>query len=140
VLDLLASGIGALLLFISARQLLGHPGVGSAMLGGTVPITNHKWPWLAVIAALLLLFWLGVRAIGGRRGGFWGARLWLLRVGFWWSLAALFLFVGVAGYGFATRSIADLNWLFALGYLVLVVPVVLGFWFGWRYTARGPLQ
>ena len=136
VLDLLASGVSALLLLISVRQVLRRPGIDNAMLGGPVPVTVHKWPWLIVIAAVLLLLWLGSRAIGGRRGPLWGAWAWLVRMGFWWSVMAMLLFVGVAVYGLMTRAISDLNWPFTLGYLGLMFPILLVCWFGWRRTAR----
>jgi hypothetical protein len=123
--DLLVSGASAVLLFISLQELVRHPGSDSAMFGGLLPITVHKAPWVLVIAAVLLALWLQVRALRGPRDTLWKLRTWVVRVGFWWSVAALVLFAGVAGYGAATRSLADLNWRFALSYLGLTIPLLL---------------
>jgi hypothetical protein len=125
LLDLVASAFAAVLLFIAIQEIARQPGLNTAMLGGLVPVTTHKLPWLAVIAAVLLALWLGARAIGGQRGTLWGAWRWLVRIGLWWSAAALLLFVGVAADGVFTRDLSDLNWRFALGYLAVVVPIVL---------------
>jgi hypothetical protein len=125
VLDLVASAFAAVLLYLAVQEMVRQPSLNTAMLGGSVPVTVHKLPWLAVIAAVLLALWLGARAIGGPRGTLWGAWRWLLRIGLWWSVAALLLFIGVAATGVFTRDISDMNWRFALGYLAVVVPIVL---------------
>lgn len=125
VLDLVASAFAAVLLFLAVQEMVRQPGLNTAMLGGLLPVTTHKLPWLAVIAAVLLALWLRARAIGGQRGALWGACRWLVRLGLWWSVAALLLFVGVAASGAFTRNLSDLNWRFALGYLAVVVPIVL---------------
>jgi hypothetical protein len=124
VLDLIASAFAGVLLFIAIQELMRKPGLKTAMLGGLVPVTAHKFPWLVVIALVLLALWLGVRAIGGQRGTLWGAWRWLVRLGLWWGTLALLLFAGVAVYGVFTRDLSDLNWGFALGYLAVVVPIV----------------
>jgi hypothetical protein len=124
VLDLMASAFAAVLLFIAVQELMRKPGLKTAMLGGLVPVTVHKFPWLVVIAAVLIALWLGVRAIGGQRGALWGAWRWLARLGLWWGALALLLFVGVGAGGAFTRNLSDLNWGFALGYLAVVVPIV----------------
>jgi hypothetical protein len=123
--DLLVSSVSAVLLYISLQELVRHPGADSAMLGGLLPITVHKAPWVLVIVAVLLALWLRVRALRGPRDTLWKLGTWVARVGFWWSVAALVLFAGVAGYGAATRSLADLNWRFALSYLALTIPLLL---------------
>jgi hypothetical protein len=125
VLDLLVSAIAFVLLFISVQELIRRPGLSSAMLGGMVPVTVHKWPWLLVIAAVLLALWFLVRAIGGPQGTLWGALQWLVRVGLWWSAIALLLFLGVAINGAFTHNISELNWGFALGYLAIVLPILI---------------
>jgi hypothetical protein len=124
VLDLLASALAFVLLFIAVQELVRQPGLRTAMLGGMVPVTAHKWPWLLVIAAVLLALELGARAVGGSRGTLWGAWRWLARIGLWWSAVALLLFIGVAASGAVTHNLSDLNWGFALGYLALVVPIL----------------
>jgi len=76
---------------------------------------------------------------GGRRGALWGAGRWLVRLGLWWSVAALLLFIGVAATGALTRSLAQFNWRFALGYLAVVVPMALVCGIARRRTAApGP--
>ncbi len=130
--DLLVSAASAVLLFISVQELVRHPGSDTAMFGGLLPITVHKAPWVLVIVAVLLALWLQVRALSGPRDTLWKLRTWVLRVGFWWSVAALVLFAGVAGYGAATRSLADLNWRFVLGYLALTIPLLLVCGYGRR--------
>lgn len=123
-MDVMASAVIGLLLYVAVRELTRQPGVDTAVFG-MVPVTERKLPWLLVIAALLLVLWLGARAIGGARGALWGAWRWLVRVGLWWSVVALLLFAGVAAYGGWTRGMADVNWRFAFGYLAVVVPVLL---------------
>jgi hypothetical protein len=140
VLDLLASAAIALLMHITVQELLRQPGVDSALLSGMVPVTREKWPWLLVIAGLLIALWLGARALGGRGGVLWGARRWLVRLGLWWSVAALLLFIGVAGHGAFTRDRSDLNWRFALGYLAVVIPIALCCWFGRQRTTPGSVH
>jgi hypothetical protein len=125
VLDLVVSGVACLLLYVALEELLRKPGHNTAVLDSMVPVTERKLPWLIVIAGLLLLLWLGARAIGGPRGALWGAWAWLVRIGWWWSVAALLLFIGVAAYGGSTRGLADMNWGFALDYLAVVVPLLL---------------
>ena len=125
VVDLLASGLSALLLYVSLQELRRKSGHDTAMLDSMVPVTERKLPWLVVIAVLLLLLWLGARAIGGPRGTLWGAWSWLVRAGWWWSMVALLLLIGVALYGGITRGLADMNWRFALDYLAVVVPLLL---------------
>ena len=138
-LDLMSSAAAAMLLYLGLQELLRHPGVDTAMLGGLVPVTEHKLPWLLVIAVVVLALWLRVRAIGGRRGALWGAGRWLVRLGLWWSVAALLLFIGVAATGALTRSLAQFNWRFALGYLAVVVPMALVCGIARRRTAApGP--
>jgi hypothetical protein len=117
---LLVPGLGAIALLTCVNELRRAPDeVG--LLGGTVPITEHKWPWALALIALLLVAWLVVRAVGGASGWVWGALLSGLRVVFWWSVAALLLFLGVAIYGFATHPLADLSWPFTLGYLLVTL-------------------
>jgi len=125
LLALLGSASAALLLFVCLRELTRSPGIQNATLNGMVPITTSKFPWaiLIIVAAAALL--LRTRAIGGSRGWLWGIRLWVLRAGFWWSLASLLLFVGVLIYGVCTQSLADLRWPFAIGYLAVMIPVLL---------------
>jgi hypothetical protein len=125
VRDLLVSGASAVLLFISVQELVRRPGSDSAMFGGLLPITVHRWPWVLIIAAVLLALWLQLRALRGPQATLWRLQTWVFRVGFWWSVAALLLFVAVAGYGAATRNLSDLNWRFALGYLALTIPLLL---------------
>jgi hypothetical protein len=125
LLDLVVPAAGALLLYVALQELVRRPGADTAMLDSMVPVTERKLPWLLVIAAVLLVLWLGARAIGGQRGTLWGAWRWLVRVGWWWSVVALLLFLGVATYGGLTRGLSDVNWRFAFGYLAVVVPVLL---------------
>ena len=124
VLDLLASALAFVLLFIAVQELVRQPGLRTAMLGGLVPVTAHKWPWLLVIVAVLLALGLGARAIGGAHGTLWGAGRWLARIGLCWSAGALLLFIGVAASGAVTHKLSDLNLGFALGYLAVVLPIL----------------
>jgi hypothetical protein len=125
LLDLLGPAFAAALLFVAVQELVRQPGLNTAMLGGAVPVTTLKWPWLVLIAALLLALWWRARALGGRRGTLWGAWRWLLRLGLWWSAAALLLFIGVAVDGAFSHKLSDLNWRFALGYLAVALPILL---------------
>jgi hypothetical protein len=134
--DLLVSGASAVLLYISVQELIRHPGSDSAMFSGLLPITVHKAPWVLVIVAVLLALWLQVRALSGPRDTLWKLRAWLARVGFWWSVAALVLFAGVAAYGAATRRVAELNWRFVLGYMALTIPLLLGCGYARRRAMR----
>ena len=123
--NLLASGLAALVLYVALQELRRKPGHDTAFLDSMVPVTESKLPWLVVIAVLLLLLWLGARAIGRPRGILWGAWVWLVRAVWWWSVLALLLFIGVAIYGGSTRGLADMDWRFALDYLAVVVPLLL---------------
>ena len=124
LLYLLGSGLGLVALLTSAREMLSRPAGGVGLWGDIVPYTEHRWPWVLVLAALLALLWLVFRIIGGARGLVWGALLVGLLSAFWWSAAALLLFLGVAIHGFATHPIADLNWLFAVSYLLITLIVL----------------
>ena len=135
LLDLVASGASVLLLYVAVQELLRKPAANTAMLGSMVPVTERKLPWLIVIAVVLLLLWVGVRAVGGRRGPILGAWRWLARVGFWWSVVAMLLFIGVAIYGLSTRGLSGLNWGFSLGCLTLVLALVLACGFARQRTA-----
>jgi hypothetical protein len=135
LLDLIISAAGAALLYVAEQELVRRPSVDAALLAGLVPVTARKSPWLAVIVGVLLLLWLWVRAIGGPRGTLWGASRWLVRLGLWWSAAALLLFVGVAAHGAFTRDAADFNWPFALGFLAVAVPIGLACGVAWRRTS-----
>ena len=135
VLDLLASAAGAMLLYVSVQELVRQPGLSTAMLGGMVPVTTHKAPWLVLMALVLLALWLAARAVGGQRGTLWGAWRWMVRLGLWWSVAALLVFLGVAVYGAFTRDLSELNWGFALGYLAVVTPIALACAIARRRTA-----
>jgi hypothetical protein len=124
LLYLLGSGLGLFALLTCARELRRRPAGGVGLWGGTVPFTEHKWPWVLVIAALLALLWLVCRMIGGARGASWGALAVGLLSAFWWSAVALLLFLAIAIHGFATHPIADLNWLFAVSYLLITLLVM----------------
>jgi len=124
LLYLLGSALGLVALLTCAREVLRPAAGGAGLWGGTVPFTEHKWPWMLGFAALLALLWLVCRIIGGVRGLVWGALMVGLLTAFWWSAAALLLFLGVAIHGFATHSIAYLNWPFAIGYLLITLTVL----------------
>jgi hypothetical protein len=117
LLYLLGSGLGAVALLTCVRELLRAPN-GAGLWGGAVPITEHKWPWVLVLAAALVTLWVALRSVGGARGLIWGGLMAGLRTGFWWSIAALLVFLGVAIRGFVTHPIVDLIWPFALSYLL----------------------
>lgn len=117
---LLIPPIWAAALLTSANELL-RPADGRRLWGGTMPITQHKWPWVPVIIALVLIAWLVARKVGGRRGWLWGGLIAGLRTMLWWSLVALMLWGYVAVRGFATHSLADLIWPFTVGYLLLAL-------------------
>jgi hypothetical protein len=122
LLYLLGSTLVAVLLLTCVRELFRAPD-GAGLWGGAVPITEHKWPWIVVLLALLLGLWLLIRRIGGQRGLIWGAAMTGVRTLLTWSSACLLLFAGVALYGLMTHPIADLMWGFALGYLISALLV-----------------
>ena len=124
LLYLLGSGLGLFALLTSARELLRRPAGGIGLWGDIVPFTEHRWPWLLVIAVLLALLWLVCRMVGGARGPIWGALAVGLVSAFWWSAVALLLFLGIAAHGFATHPIAYLNWPFAVSYLLITLIVL----------------
>ncbi len=121
---LLGSGLSLLALLTCARELLRPPAGGVGLWGGTVPYTEHKWPWVLVCAALLALMVLAFRIVGGVRGLLWGALVVGLLSTFWWTAAALLLFLGIAIHGFATHPMVDLNLPFAIGYLLITLSVL----------------
>ena len=125
LLYLLGSGLGLVALLTSAREMLSRPAGGVGLWGDIVPYTEHRWPWVLVLAALLALLWLVFRIIGGARGLIWGALVVGLLSAFWWSAVALLLFLGVAIHGFATHPIAYLNWPFAVSYLLITLIVLM---------------
>jgi len=125
LLDLLASGAGALLLYVCWQELRRKPGANTALLDSMLPVTERKYPWAILLLLVLALLLLGARAIGQPRGLIWGIWRWAIRAAWWWSLVALLLFIGVALYGGVTRGLAGLNWGFVLDFLAVVLPLVL---------------
>jgi hypothetical protein len=125
LLVLMSSAIGALLLFVCFQEITRPAGMKDATLGRLLPITTNKSPWWLLIAAVLLAASFGAQALGKPRGVLWGLWRWGVRAGFWWSAVALLLFAGVIIHGARIRSVADLNWRFALGYLVVSVAILI---------------
>ena len=125
LLVLVSSAIGALLLFVCIQEITRPAGIKDATLGRLLPITTNKSPWWLLIAVVLLAVWFAAQALGKPRGVLWGLWRWGLRAGFWWSAVALLLFAGVIIHGARIRSVADLNWRFALGYLVVSVAILI---------------
>jgi hypothetical protein len=125
LLVLMSSAIGALLLFVCLQEITRPAGMKDATLGRLLPITTSKSPWWLLIAVVLLAVWFGAQALGKPRGVLWGLWRWGVRAGFWWSAVALLLFAGVIIHGARIRSVADLNWQFAVGYLVVSVAILI---------------
>jgi hypothetical protein len=125
LLVLVSSAAAALLLFVCFQELTRPAGMKDATLGRLLPITTNKSPWWLLIAVVLLAVWFGAHAMSKPRGVLWGLWRWGVRIGFWWTGVALLLFVGVAIHGARTRSVADLNWRFALGYLLVSVAILI---------------
>jgi hypothetical protein len=125
LLVLASSAAAALLLLVCVQEIIRPAGVQDATLGRLLPITSNKSPWWLLIAVVLVAVWFGARAVGKPRGVLWGLWRWGLRIGFWWSGVALVLFAGVAIHGAHTRSVADLNWPFTLGYLTVSVAILI---------------
>ena len=125
LLVLMSSAIGALLLFVCLQEITRPAGMKDATLGRLLPITTNKSPWWLLIAAVLLAVSFGAHALGKPRGVLWGLWRWGVRAGFWWSAVALLLFAGVIIHGARIRSVADLNWQFAVGYLVVSVAILI---------------
>ncbi|HXR19682.1 MAG TPA: hypothetical protein VN757_07100 [Steroidobacteraceae bacterium] len=135
LLVLVSSAAAALLLFVCFQEITRPAGMKDATLGRLLPIATNKSPWWLLIAVVLLAVWFGAHAMGKPRGVLWGLWRWGVRIGFWWSGVALLLFAGVAIHGAHTRSVADLNWRFALGYLVVSVSILIACGIG-RVRAR----
>lgn len=138
MLTLLGSACGALLLFVSARELTRSPGLQNATLNGLVPITSIKFPWLVVIALVLVAVFLSVRSIAGQGSLLSGLWLLFVRAGFWWSMVALLLFIGVIAYGARTQSFSDLRWPVAAAYIAVAIPVLIAFGLGRARAVRSP--
>jgi hypothetical protein len=135
MLELVGSALSAAALITAVRELTRRQSA-FGLWGGTIPITDHKWPWVVLLLVLVLCLFLIARAIGGPRGLIWGAVVWLLRIALWWAAAALLVFLGVVVYGLCTQSISDLNVRFALSYLVVSLAATLIFWQLHRRSAR----
>jgi hypothetical protein len=131
-LALVAPAVIALALLVCYQEIHRPAGAGvtGGALGGVVPISINKGPWWALIAAVLVVVWLSARAIGKPRGVLWGMWRWGVRAGLWWSAVALLIFIGVVIHGTGSRSMADLNWGFAVVYLVVMVAVLMICWIG----------
>jgi hypothetical protein len=125
LLVLLSSAVAALMLFVCFQELTRPPGMQYATLGRLLPITTNKTPWWLLIIVVVLALWFIARAMGKPHGLLWG--LWRLgvRIGFWWSAVALLLFADVAVNGAHTRSVADLNWGFALAYVAASILILI---------------
>jgi hypothetical protein len=123
VFYLLVPGLSAVAALTCVNELRRAPDE-FGLLGGTVPITEHKWPWALALLLLPAALWLVARTVGGARGLVWGVLMAGLRTAFWWSVVALLVFVGVAIHGFATHPIADLIWPFTLGYLLATLSAL----------------
>jgi hypothetical protein len=137
-LVLLSSAGGALLLFVSSRELTRPQGLQYATLKGMVPISASKAPWWLLIAVLLLALWFSARTMGGRRGTLWGLWRGLLRLGLWWSVVGLLLFAGVAIVGVRTQPLSDLNWSFALGSTAALLLILIACAVGRARTMNTP--
>ncbi len=135
--NVFGSAIAALAGYVAVRQF-SHAAEDSrvAILGGLIPITAAKFPWVVVLLATLAALWFVVRLKGDQRGAAWGLRIWGLELGISWSIVALLLFAGTLSYGLSRRSLSDLNWAFSLGYLAVAVIVLTAFLGGWRMTHR----
>ncbi len=125
LLVLASSAVAALTLFVCFQELTRPPGMQYATLGRLLPITTNKTPWWLLIAVVVLALWFIARAMGKPRGLPWGLWRMGVRVGFWWSAGALLLFADVAVHGARTRSIADLNWGFALAFLAASILILI---------------
>lgn len=134
--NLLGSGTAALALYAAVRQI-GHSPADprTVFLGGLVPITSLKYPWVFVLVGTLTALWIVVHRKGSRRGAAWGLWIWSLQVGISWSIAALLLFAGILSYGLSEQSLSDLNWRFSLGYLTAAVILLAACLAGWKATS-----
>jgi hypothetical protein len=137
LLNLFGSAMAALALYAALREI-GHSPADPrvAFLGGLIPITSVKFPWVLVLLATLAALWIVVRLKGGHRGAAWGLWIWSLQLGICWSIAALLLFGGTLLYGLSQRTLLDLNWGFSLGYLAAAVILLAACLSGWRMTNR----
>jgi hypothetical protein len=126
--------MAGLMLFIAMQQLRRPPGLEQALLGGLLPITTIKWPWLILVIVMVLLLWLTLKRTNGRRGLGGAIWTWALRLGLSWSAAVLLVLVGVIIYGSQSRRLADLNWPFALGSVGTAAALLLACALGWSRT------
>jgi hypothetical protein len=135
--NLFGSALAAVAGYAAVREITHSPADSRiAFLGGLVPITSVKSPWLIALLVTLAALWLVVHLKGGRHGAVWGLWIWSLQVGISWSIAALLLFAGILLYGLSERSLWDLNWRFSLGYLAAAVILLAACLSGWRITNR----
>jgi hypothetical protein len=127
---LVVPAVAALALLVCYQEIHRPAGAGvtGGALGGVVPISINKGPWWALVVAVLVVVWLSARAIGQPRGVLWGLWRWGVRAGLWWSAIALLMFIGVVIHGSSSRSMADLNWAFAVAYLVVTAAVLMICW------------
>jgi hypothetical protein len=135
--NLFGSAIAAIAGYAAVREL-SHASADSrvAFLGGLIPITSVRFPWVVVLLATLAALWFVVRLKGDHRGAAWGLWIWSLQLGISWSIAALLLFAGTLLYGLSQRTLLDLNWGFSLGYLAVAVILLTASLCGWRVTNR----
>jgi hypothetical protein len=135
--NLFGSAIAALAGYAAVREL-SHASADPrvAFLGGLIPITSAKFPWVFVLLATLAALWFVVRRKGDHRGAAWGLWIWSLQLGISWSIAALLLFAGTLLYGLSERTLLDLNWGFSLGYLAVAVILLTACLSAWRVTNR----
>jgi hypothetical protein len=135
--NLFGSAIAALAGYAAVREV-SHTSADSrvAFLGGLIPITSVKFPWIVVLLTTLAALWFVVRLKGDHRGAAWGLWIWTLQLGITWSIAALLLFTGTLLYGLSQRTLSDLNWGFSLGYLAVAVIPLTTCLIGWRVTNR----
>jgi hypothetical protein len=137
LLDLVLSALAAIVFLMGIKGLFRHPEAGAGMLDALLPGAVRKPVYALLIVLAVVGLWRGARLVGNGRGTIVGATTLLARIGLWWSVVALAVFVGVALYGASDHHLSELNWPFALGYLVVTLAVAGLCAFTWQRTISG---
>jgi hypothetical protein len=123
--SLLISGFLAVLAWVSVRHVLGSEDDPKGFVAHLGAWTGYKVSWIFVLGAVVLALWALGRSHGGKRGVLWGLWVWLLQLGFGWSVVGLLLLASVVIVGATQQSPSELRWPLLLLSLLILLPIVI---------------